>query len=317
MRPIGGEIEVQLSNTKSYFTDSGRSSLRLFLRSSNNKDKKYLIPDFYCFIIESIFIEENINYSFYKINKDLSFNEEEILTNDFDVLYIINYFGNTTKLNSLLFDNKIVIEDNVFFLDFENKENYKNWFAFNSFRKVSKLSSGSLIKTNLRIDTNLISSDDAPFHNLKKLAKNIKYEYIHEDLHCEKDYIDKFNEAEDRINLQKNVYSMHSDSISTLIAMNTKEEQVIRKKRFNLFFKLFPEECLNKNPLYYSYFVMSIDNRDEFRKKLMDDNIFLPIHWPKSSTSNKLYENIISIPLFEIYTELDFLYLIDKIKDTQ
>ena len=315
MRVIGGELEMKISDYKSYFTDSGRSSLRLFLRSSNNKEKKYLLPDFFCSVIETIFKEEDINYSFYRINQDLTFNIGEILKEDFDVLYIINYFGKQAKMESSLLDNKIVIEDNVFFFNYDNNLNYKNWFAFNSFRKISKLSSGSMIKTNLKINTELIKISDAPFHHLKNIAKNIKYEYINNNLYTEQDYLEKFNESEESINIQSDIFTMNSKNISLLLSLNINTEQEIKKKRFKKLLNLFSDECINKEGQYYSYFVISIANRDEFRKKLMNDNIFLSIHWPKSTTHNELYSNIISIPLFEGYSDLEFSHIIDKIKD--
>ena len=86
------------------------------------------------------------------------------------------------------------------------------------------------------------------------------------------------------------------------------------KKKFEKLLNFFSDECINKECQYYSYFVISIANRDEFRKKLMNDNIFLSIHWPKSTTHNELYSNIISIPLFGEYSDLEFSHIIDKIK---
>ena len=313
MRVIGGEVEMKISDYKSYFTDSGRSSLRLFLRSSNNAEKKYLLPDFFCSVIENIFIEENINYSFYKVNQDLTFDIEEILKKDFDFLYIINYFGKPAKVESSLLDNKIVIEDNVFFFNFDNNLNYKNWFAFNSFRKISKLSSGSMVKTNLKINTELIKASDAPFHHLKNIAKNIKYEYVNNNLNTEKDYLEKFNEAEKSIDIQSDIFTMNSENISLILELNIDTEQEIRKKRFEELLKLFSNQCINKESQYYSYFVISIDNRDSLRKQLMSDNIFLPVHWPESTMHNELYSNVISIPLFETYTYFEFNYIVDKI----
>lgn len=314
MRVIGGELEMQTLNYKSFFTDSGRSSLRLFLRSSNNREKKYLLPDFFCSVIKNIFIEERINYSFYTIKKDLTFNIEEILKEDFDVLYIINYFGQQMKIDTSLLNDKIVIEDNVFFFNFDNNLNYKNWFAFNSFRKISKLSSGSMIKTNLNINTKLIKASDAPFHYLKNIAKNIKYEYINHNLHTEQEYLDKFNEAEKSIDTQNDIFTMNSENLSFLLNFNIDTEQEIRKKRFEKLLHLFPNKCINKDSKYYAYFVIAINKRDGFRKELMQDNIFLPIHWSESIIPNELYSHIISIPLFEAYSNLDFSYMINKLK---
>ena len=314
MRNIGGELELKFSNVESYFTDSGRSSLRFFLRTSINKNKKYLLPDFFCEVIERIFIDENIEYSFYKIDNKLLFDERELLNKDFDVLYVINYFGMQTSIESSVLKNKIIIEDNVFFHNFENVLKYKHWFAFNSFRKVSQLSGGSLIKTNLDLDEDLISNKNAPFVKVKNVAKNIKYEYLNNTLFTEQEYLDKLKEAEDDLDKQKNIFNIDNGLISNLISMDINIQQIIRKRRFEILYSLFPQECINKKPSYYSFFILLVKNRNKLREKLMRDNIYLPIHWPKSSVSNELYNKIISIPLFEIYTKQEFLYLIEKIK---
>ncbi len=316
MRNIGGELELKSVDTESYFTDSGRSSLRLFLQSNDNRDKKYLLPDFFCEVIEKILIDENVEYSFYKVSEELLLDEEEILHKDFDVLYIVNYFGVQQKLQSSLLKDKIIIEDNVFFHNFENSANYKNWFAFNSFRKISLLSGGSLIKTNLELDVTFIKNENAPFIKLKNIAKNIKYEYINYKLFTEKEYLVKLEEAEESLNNQKEIFKIDNNLLANLITMDIKSQQEIRKIRFDILYDLFPQECINKNPSYYSFFVMCIQNRDDFRKNLMDSNIYLPIHWPQSSRVNSLYGDIISIPLFEIYTEEEFLYMLKKIEDS-
>ena len=234
---------------------------------------------------------------------------------DFDVLYIINYFGIQNTLQSSFLKEKIIIEDNVFFHNFENSANYKNWFAFNSFRKVSQLSGGSLIKTNLELDINLIEAKDAPFIKLKNSAKNIKYEYVTHSLFTEEKYLAKLEAAEESLDNQKNIFRIDNNSMAHLISMDVTYQQQIRKRRFDMLYSLFSQDCINKNPSYYSFFVVSIKNRNNFKKSLMDSNIYLPIHWPQSSRANSLYDNIISIPLFETYTEEEFLYMLEKIRD--
>ena len=136
MRPIGGEVELKSLNNNVFFTDSGRSSLRLFLK--NFQDKKYLIPDFACQIVEQIFRQEKINYDFYHVNTDLSIDIQSVKGKSFDVLYLINYFGIIHDLTDLEIDDKIICEDNVFFFDFDNFHKAKKWYAFNSYRKISE-----------------------------------------------------------------------------------------------------------------------------------------------------------------------------------
>ena len=58
---------------------------------------------------------------------------------------------------------------------------------------------------------------------------------------------------------------------------------------------------------------MKIKKRDELRSFLMTKNIFLPVHWPKSVVKNDLYDDIISIPIFSIYSLSDIKRIIKNI----
>ena len=118
MKNIGGEIELNSSSDYEYFTDSGRSSLRLILKNLNKK--KFLVPNFLCKIILEIFNENNINYDFYQIDENLNLSKKTILNSKYDVLYIINYFGKYQKIDKQILNKKIIIEDNVFLPFFYN-----------------------------------------------------------------------------------------------------------------------------------------------------------------------------------------------------
>lgn len=281
MRAIGGELELEKISEDIYFTDSGRSSLRLFLRSEENNRMKYLLPNFFCEVIENIFIEESINYSFYNVNEDLTINIDSINTSDYDVLYSINYFGKYTDFSDIDLKDKVLIEDNVFLYDFKNHFNAKKWYAFNSFRKIGSFAEGSLVKTNIKINSSLILNQEAKFVTLKYKAKEIKYSYIHEKTFSENDYLNKFQLGEAMLDGQKSIYSISKKSMYLLTI--EKNNQILSAKRFNLLLETFKEYAIMKTSNYYSFFVMKLKNRDDFRKRLMKENIFLSVHWPIST----------------------------------
>jgi hypothetical protein len=309
MNPIGGELALH-DELSYFFTDSGRSSLRLFCK--NFPSKKILLPDFLCSVIIDILEQENMLYDFYHINEDLTIDSLSVKTN-FDIFYLINYFG---KKLDIPFDmhNKIVIEDNVFFIDFENHRNYKHWFAFNSYRKLTELADGSMIKSNLSLQDYRVKKI-SPFSTLKYTAKEIKYNFLTHYKKSEIAYLSTFEEGEALLDSQREIFSISDKSLGHLNKLITvyNTQKALREQNYNQLAKEFEHLCVQFYSDFYSYLVILTDDRDLLRKFLFSKNIFLPIHWPSSKGRNLLHKKILSIPLF--YTKEEIAYLIKSIKD--
>lgn len=311
MNPIGGEIAIKNNNEKSYLTDSGRSSLRFLLRNFNFKNKKFLVPDFFCDVIETVLKEENIDYSFYHINKDLSIDFLNVSEQSFDVFYVINYFGIIHDLSKLNLKNKTLIEDNVFSYYFFNNQKSQNWFGFNSFRKISPLTDGSLIKTNLDINGQ-INPKQSPFSKIKKTACEIKYEFLTEQHHSEPAYLELFNKGEELINEQKEIFSISANALSLLFNEDFNNQTKLKERYFKL------QAIVHSKievPNYFSFYPLTINNKLDFIKKLRSKNIFLPDFWPQTTQNNYLYTNLVVFPLFNNYTDEQFDYMLENIRE--
>ena len=310
MQVIGGELPLKVDEDV-LFTDSGRSSLRLLIRSGN-QNKKFLIPNFFCEIIEDILKQEGVEYEFYNILPDLTIDISTVINREFDLFYSINYFGVLQKLDDILdvLKSKIVVEDNVFLYDFNNRYSFKKWFAFNSFRKISDAPDGSLIKSNIEVKKDLIIQKQAPFVDIKLEAKRIKYEYIVNSKYSQEEYLSLFNKGEELIDKQRDIFRISDISVYRI---STLKSQQVQKEFFNIIKKKFDKMLLNKEVDYYSFAVLSLKDRDKLRKYLYKRSIFLPIHWPKSTQNNILYDNVISIPLFNYYTKKDIEFIANSI----
>tara|TARA_B110000238_G_scaffold78749_1_gene86697 strand:+ start:1179 stop:2129 length:951 start_codon:yes stop_codon:yes gene_type:complete len=309
MKPIGGEIAIKDQGETSFITDSGRSSLRLLLRSGKFRSMKFLIPNFFCSVIEEVLIEEKVNYSFYDINEDLSINNETINAVNYDVLYVINYFGKISDLSSIDLSNKILVEDNVFLYNFENYQNSENWYAFNSYRKFSPLTDGSLIKTNLRINPSEINNIQAPFSSIKRDACKKKYAFISENKSSEIEFLQLFNSGEKEINNQNDIYCISPQSLN-LIFKGDFNNQEILKSRFVELQDLTQKE--SELPSYFSFFSFVLRNKKGFLEFMKRNNIFLPNFWPETTQKNDLYTNLVVIPLF--YNDIEFKYVKEMLK---
>jgi len=312
MRPFGGELEQLQNDNTVLFTDSGRSSLRLFIRSGYAQSK-FLLPNFLCGIIEDVLVQEGVDYEFYTITSDLKIDRSSMLNKEYDVLYLINYFGIYHHLDKNDLIGKTIIEDNVFFSNFHNKSNYKNWFGFNSYRKVLNVCDGSLIKTNLLIEDQLIENLDSKFVYDKRQAKNVKHEFIHNNIGREADYLTLFKKGEIKLNRQRSIHRMSSESIYHVCNKNDNQEQ--SKKRFDVLAELFPEAQFDGVFEYFTFFPFRLKERDAFMNYLSNKNIYLPIYWPGNINNNKLHGILTTIPLSTVYTNLEFNHIINTIKE--
>lgn len=310
MKTIGGEAEVEDKKLFLYITDSGRSSLRLILRSGF-QNRKFLLPDFLCDVVLKIFNELNIKYSFYKVKRDLSIDTESIKDKNFDALYLINYFGQRHKVIERLVNiDFLVIEDNVFLPIFDKPKNIKEWIGFNSFRKISYLADGSIVKSTMRLSDKLIIRKESEFSRLKYEAKRIKYEYLHKNRYSQKQYLALFNKAEGLLDQQKKIYSISNHSLFNLFEFHKdlKHEYLIRKKNYSVLNKYLRVKNINIKTQYHSFYILLAEQRDKLKKHLFAKNIFLPIHWTKAnSLKNDLYDKIISIPVDSRYRKDDMI----------
>lgn len=307
MNPIGGEIDYSGGDLYTYLTDSGRSSLRLILGSGLRK-KKFLLPDFLCKIIPTVFDEMGVEYSYYKVARNLSVDLESTREKDFDVLYLIDYFGNKHDVFDGQFpEATIFLEDCVFLPVVDVPPGLLNWVGFNSFRKISFLADGSLVKSSIGLDEESIKKDDAPFSNMKYEAKRMKYEYLRHTRFSEEQYLDLFNEAERCIDGQKAIFSMSSRSLTNVLEFyrNIEGEYAARARNYEALDKLLGHLKIGIKTKHYSLYPLYVDHRDELRAYLFSHKVFLPVHWPNSGFENCLYDHIISVPVDSRYNESD------------
>ncbi|WP_461634100.1 hypothetical protein [Labilibaculum euxinus] len=306
MKTIGGEAELQQDKYNTYFTDSGRSSLRLILRSLNLK--LVALPDYLCSVITDVFVQEKTQFTYYKINNDLSI-ETSTIDDNCDAVYIIDYFGiNHDYLRELpLVSDKIIIEDNVFSPYIENTLQLKKWISYNSYRKFSACAEGSLIKSNIELNSDLIHNLPAPFINAKYKAKRIKYEYLNRNLYSEENYLHQFKKGEELLDQQKEIFTISPQGFNQIIKFH--ESLVCENKQRDQNYQILKKWIVPVSfhiPDFKSFFVFSCENIQYIRKKLMNHKIFLARHWPNSyNISSSLYQNLLSIPLDPRYNKKD------------
>lgn len=316
-QPIGGEMPfVQVEGMHTYLTDSGRSSLRLILRSGF-ADRKFLLPDFLCSVVPRVLEESGVPHAYYRTQPGFGIDAESVRREDFDVLYVIDYFGARQRYRGLVGPRQWVVEDAVFLPWVECPEGLGNWIGFNSYRKISPLADGSLIRSTAPLAGNLIERAPAPFSAAKYQAKRTKFEYLNEGRHSEGLYLAQFAAAEEMVDRQAGIFPISGASLFNLLAFHRQfaEEYRVRASNYRFLETRLGRLGVSLQPDYPCLFVLDVDRRSELREHLRAQRIFLPVHWPNpGALDNPLYDRIISIPVDSRYGEQDLQRVVAAIE---
>ncbi len=303
MKLIGGETEHADDGLHTVLVDSGRSALRLIL-NSGLKNKKFLVPDYLCGIIPDILNAYKVTYAFYRVRPDLTVDWNKIRKECFDVLYVINYFGQKTPVPGPAVKGAMVIEDDVFAPVLEKPRHLKAWIGINSFRKISVLADGALVRSTVPLAMGKIKARQAGFVQPKYKAKQMKFEYLRHGRHSQQAYLKCFRSGEDMLDRQRTMHRISCKSSSLLLDLylDLPREQEIRRQNYRILDRYLSRHSIVLNPRYFSFYVLSVEDRDALREFLCSHQIFLPAHWPAvRGMENPLYHRALSIPLDSRY----------------
>jgi len=313
---IGGEQDI-ISNRLFYgVTNSGRSSLRWILHSMSLKGKRIMLPDFLCQVIVDVVKEFNIDIVFYKINIDLSYDFLDKVET-VDAVYIIKFFGDDSAsfIKSISATKSKLIIDDVFGTDSPISILSNHWCYFNSLRKISYVADYSQVVSNKTL-TNINKKNLISFSKNKYLAKNEKYNFIN-GLSVDESYLSKSQAAETLLDASKGIYQPSDTSLYYTIKFyqSIREETSARLLNLNIAKETLKDgSYLNINPSFPSFLPVILHNRDEVRKALFVDNIYLATHWPATEDSNnELSHKLLSIPLDSRYSVDDIKLICDLV----
>ena len=61
--------------------------------------------------------------------------------------------------------------------------------------------------------------------------------------------------------------------------------------------------------------MIRVKNRDAVIESLKDKRIYLPVHWKNPQSKNKLFKDLISIPMFSNYSDEAFNYMVKQLQN--
>ena len=264
---------------------SGRTAIDLILQDILKKKdvKRVYMPAWCCDSMLVPFIDRNIKFNFYEIGQP---DTAEIA----DLFYLTNYFGyeNSVAVDTVkVFKEKgaIILYDRTHsFLMEDEKYCELADYSFASIRKWMGVVGGAVVY-GLNEKPQLL---DCPYSAIKEVAMQEKWRYLCGDKTIVKrDFLNAFGEFGHQLAADYRNYGM--DMVSYTL-YKQEDFVMMRDKRLENAAYLhehlkgvwfFGELTDGSVPLFVPVFFENKEKRDSIRKKLIDNNIYCPVHWPK------------------------------------
>ncbi|MFC4557938.1 hypothetical protein ACFO3D_06920 [Virgibacillus kekensis] len=306
----------------SILTSSGRGAISLLLQQVAPYNKSVLLPAYICDSVLLPFIEDGYTCYFYEVDEKLSPIIESIeVYENIGVFLHMGYYGFQTNFNLLSVlqyfqrQSTIIIEDVTHTL-FSHFYRYKeNDFYVGSIRKWFGVPSGGFLaspKKNLKRPE--FTNDEISGLRTAALVNKANYMKTNDES-LKSLFLNQFSDAEILLDKDLNPYSIDSLSMKLINSLDGYELVSRRRENFRAlleglnsvsyletqFKHLAKYEC----PMFYPVIIK--EKRNDVRKKLIDERIYCPVHWPipdqikETNLNLDIYNTILSIPCDQRY----------------
>ena len=272
---------------------SGRTAIDLIIQDilRNRVVKSVAMPAWCCDSMISPFLERGITVSFY----DVCYERGRLrllldTVGTVDVFYLTNYFGykNTLQVETvkqIKRKGSVILYDrtHAFLMDDMNYRTVAD-YSFSSIRKWMGVVCGAVLDGLYDIP----ALRGCNYINSKKLAMREKYRYLTGDTSIVKDdYLAAFGEFSHHLSYDYRNYEMDKLSYTLykqedMLAMGRRRKENASFIHENLKEVQFVSEITdNDTPLFVPVLFESKEQRDIVRRKLIEQQIYCPIHWPQ------------------------------------
>lgn len=309
-------------------TFCGRTSIEIILEN-NPKIKKAMLPSYCCDSMIEPFRNQNIEVVFYNVNYNRGLQIDLKLEPDIDAIFWCNYFGyrhDMPDLSCFINNGGIVIEDITHSLFSLQQYNKQSQFLVASLRKWGPLLSGGFCASrDYSFNDVKLEFPNETFVNKKAKAMLLKEQYLDDGNEIKKEkYLSLFNESNQW--LSTNYSHLKIDMKSRRIIQGNDYERMVKIRKRNA--KLLHDGLKNHPDISFLFEMAQMDcpifvpiivknnKRDFFRKKLIDNKVYCPIHWPKPNATciSNLYDNELSLICDQRYSAADMYRIINILK---
>lgn len=304
------------------YTISGRTAIDVILQEvmRTRKVKSVIMPAWCCDSMIAPFAHRNIRVDYYDVcHTDF--------TDNTDVLYVTNYFGyeNTLPIEiAKQFKEKgtIILYDRTHsFLMYNDPYLAVADYSFASIRKWMGVIGGAVVE-----GVKDVTLRPCPYLAPKETAMRMKQSYMEGDNTVDKqEFLRLYGEFGHHLADDYRDYAM--DNLSYAIYKATDIEVMKAQRRANAqylhehlkgvhFMYDLTEKAV---PLFVPVLFESKERRDAVRRKLIEAEIYCPIHWPKPAQipadfeANKIYDTELSLICDQRYSLTDMARIVSQL----
>lgn len=296
---IGGEFPIAVTDILNasiqhleahdvYSYSSGRAALYQILKFLKNEKgvNQILLPDYLCSSVLVPVKALGLDFTFYPIDNQLELeapNFSKLYKKDSAVL-VINYFGLKDLTNQIqairsLDENAIIIEDDVqAYYEFKKPLGDVD-FKFTSLRKTFAVPDGGLVKTKYQLYRLETPNTFGQYKAAAALLKSLREGNFKDQI-----YLEMFEKGESLIDSELEC-GMSNIAVKLFDAL---EEERVKIRRLNnaqylveQLLKLGIKPLLPLLDDHVPLFIpIILNNRNDVRKRMFQNEVFCPIHWP-------------------------------------
>ena len=338
--PLDGTGVTQLmpAGMDTRYTLCGRTALELVLRDAmaQRQLRKAYLPSYCCHTMIEPFVAKGITVEFYDVfftdtGIGCTFTEE----NDCDLIYLMDYFGFRNETTPRLAKQqralgKCVVYDATHALFCKNMDYSNCDYVFGSFRKWFNVNAGFCAKAGTWIRFPSLRQN-REYWQQRNTAFDQKQAYM-TGASVEKDaFLQAFSHAEE--SLEKDYIGYAPDDTSLQFLKTVNVEYIRKKRRENATFVIGAINNLRLSYIVSPYKTVRAEDcplfvplqvnssmRTILRRKLIDNQIYLPIHWTVSKihsltdTSEGLYNCELSCLCDQRYRITDMKRMLDTMR---
>lgn len=296
-------------------TSSGRGALSLLIDAAATEcaTKVVLMPAYTCDSVIAPFADQEFECLFYNVDdrlEPLISDIEAYGKREIGIFLHMGYYGTLTQsglreaVERLRRRGTLIVEDVTHTLFSRRPEEEGNDFVVCSLRKWTGLPSGGFLASSSRAIEDRMS-EHISFYRIRQEALRLKGEYIRSgDIGLKDAYIAKFDEGERLLMRDFGAYRMDGESRSLLHRLDV--ASLCDRRRENSAHLLTGlRDVRGLTPVFRSYeegvcpffvpvYIPAL--RQEWRKRLIGERIYCPVHWPvPDALDRRLHAPTISV----------------------